>query len=375
MATYEDLAPLNPPHAVLDPASPFRLNAAMSVTEFTKKELDDLEDEVTLPLYVLLPLGGIGLYCLAFPWPVNTLPVYLCWLAFTTFIFFCYTSCFHETAHQTLSQSVKLSIFVGRILGSLIFTPYSVYRESHIRHHAYLNKPTDFELWPYSDPTTSIWFRRMFVWFDLVFGIFSGPIVYGRTFFSKDSPIRSPKIRRAVYFEYAAIVLFWGAVLSVCSVYNLWFQLLTVWVLPHWLAGVMQTARKFTEHLGMSSYDPLKGTRTIVADNWFTRLCTWMNFDIFVHGPHHRHPKVAHNQLLQKMNDYKESTQEEFPVFSTYRSATWKMIPFLFRNPGVGMNAGAAAPDTEKKKNVDNFVADVAAEVLSNQDIETAAVH
>ena len=346
----------------------------MSTTQFTTDELKDLDDEVTLPLYVLLPLGALGLYSLAFPWPVNTLPVYLSWLAFTTFIFFCYTSCFHETAHQTLSQSTPLSILVGRILGTLILTPYSVYRESHIRHHAYLNKPTDFELWPYSDPGTSVTFRRVFVWFDLLFGFLTSPYVYGRTFFHQNSPIKSPAIRQAVYREYAAIIGFWGTVLTLTAIYNSWTYLLTVWVLPHWLAGVMQTGRKLTEHLGMASYDPLKGTRTIVADNWFTRLCTWMNFDIFVHGPHHRHPKVAHNLLMKKMHDYKETTQEEFPVFATYRSASWSMLPFLFRNPGVGMNAGAPSPDAEKQTAVDNFVADVAKEVLSDRDVQTSPV-
>lgn len=343
----------------------------MSITQFTPEERQDLEDEVTVPLYVLFPLGILGLYSLAFPWPVNTLPVYLCWLAFTTFVFFCYTSCFHETAHQTLSDSARLSLIVGRILGTLVFTPYSVYRESHIRHHAYLNKPTDFELWPYSDPSSPLWFRRAFVWFDLVFGMFSSPIVYGRTFFHPDSPIKNPAVRRAAYWEYAAIVVFWSAALTVIAVNNWWFYFLTVWFLPHWLAGVMQTGRKLTEHLGMTSYDPLKGTRTVVANNWFTRLCTWMNFDIFVHGPHHRHPKVAHHLLLKKMNEYHQMSNEEFPIYPTYRAAAWAMFPYLFRNPGVGMNAGAATPDREKVEDVDNFVADVATEVLSENDLET----
>ncbi|GAB5442361.1 MAG: hypothetical protein Fues2KO_27100 [Fuerstiella sp.] len=343
----------------------------MSVTRFTEDELKSLEDEVTLPLYVLFPLGVLGLTMLAFPWPAATVPVYLVWLAFTTFIFFCYTSCFHECAHQTLSQSAKLSIFVGRILGTAMWTPYTVYRESHIRHHAYLNKPTDFELWPYSDPNTSVWFRRAFVWVDLLFGFITGPIVYGRTFFHKDSPIKNASVRRSVYMEYALIVAVWGGVLGLCAMYDGWFYLLTVWVLPHWLAGIMQTGRKLTEHLGMSSYDPLKGTRTVVADNWFTRLCTWMNFDIFVHGPHHRHPRVAHNQLHQKMREYKESTQDEFPIFATYRRAASAMFPYLFRNPGVGMNAGAESPDKEKVSEVDNFVADVATEVLADTNLET----
>ena len=41
----------------------------MSLTEFTEDELKDLEEEVTLPLYALFPLGTLGLYSLAFPWP------------------------------------------------------------------------------------------------------------------------------------------------------------------------------------------------------------------------------------------------------------------------------------------------------------------
>ena len=343
----------------------------MSRTEFTSEERQDLETEVTLPLYVLFPLGVLGLYSLARPWPADTLPVYLCWLAFTTFVFFCYTSCFHETAHQTLSDSSRLSIWVGRILGTLIFTPYTVYRESHIRHHAYLNKPTDFELWPYSDPAASVWFRRVFVWLDLVLGLFTSPLVYGRTFFHRDSPIKSSALRRTVLWEYAVIVVFWITVAGVITVNNWWWAFVKVWALPHWLGGMMQTGRKLTEHLGMASYDPLKGTRTVVAENWFTRFCTWMNFDIFVHGPHHRHPRLAHHRLIEKMGTYKESTGEDFPVYATYRAAAWAMLPFVFRNPGVGMNAGAALPEREKAADVENFVADVAAEGLSDRDLQT----
>ncbi len=344
----------------------------MSVTGFTSEEFDDLEDEVTLPLYILLPLGVVGLYSLAFPWPVNNVPVYLCWLAFTTIVFFCYTSCFHEAAHQTLSQSARFSVVVGRIIGTLIFTPYTVYRESHIRHHAYLNKPADFELWPYSDPKTSVWFRRIFVWFDLALGIFVSPFIYGRTFFHKDSPIRNPTLRKAVYIEYSLIVLFWTAAIYVVAQNDLWVKFAAVWVLPHWLAGIMQTGRKLTEHLGMASYDPLNGTRTVAADNWFTRLCTWMNFDIFVHGPHHRHPKLAHHRLLKKVDEYRDAVDSRLPVFPTYRSASLAMLPYLWRNPGVGMNAGAQTPEQEKRTQVDNFVADVSTDIVASRDLSAS---
>ena len=67
----------------------------------------------------------------------------------------------------------------GRVIGTMIGVPYSIYRESHIRHHAYLNKPYDWELWPYSDPKASLWFRRVFVWFDLFLGMLGAMATYG----------------------------------------------------------------------------------------------------------------------------------------------------------------------------------------------------
>lgn len=69
------------------------------------------------------------------------------------------------------------------------------------------------------------------------------------------------------------------------------------------------------------------------------------------------------------MNEYVEKQPElQYPMFRTYSAAVWDMIPFLIKNPGVGMNAGAAAPDADKT-DADNFVADVVEEVLSDNDV------
>lgn len=68
------------------------------------------------------------------------------------------------------------------------------------------------------------------------------------------------------------------------------------------------------------------------------------------------------------MNEYVEKQPElQYPMFRTYSAAVWDMLPFLIKNPGVGMNAGAEAPDAEKKA-AENFVADVVEEVLSDND-------
>lgn len=341
----------------------------MSVTTFTADESKAISEKITWIRMVCLPGGAIGIAALAYDWPSAHIGWTLFWWFMTAYFMFCWTSCFHECAHQTLHSSKGLSIWLGRILGTVIFVPYSCYRESHIRHHAYLNKPSDFELWPYSDPNCSVAFRRAFAWFDLFVGPISAAITYGRIYWAKSSPLKEPALRRVIRNEYLFIFLVWGSLFTVLSIYGWWWMFFKVWAIPVWLAGLYQTGRKFTEHLGMSSYDPMLGTRTVLGHNWFTRMCTFLNFDIFVHGPHHRHPRVAHNVLGKKMQEYIEAHPDKpFPLYRTYWQATREMIPYFFKNPGVGMNAGAAAPGKDKDDDVQNFVRDVSIEVLHDND-------
>ncbi len=249
-----------------------------------------------------------------------------------------------------------------------MFVPYNIYRESHIRHHAYLNKPSDWELWPYSDPQSPLWFRRVFVWFDFLFGAVTAMYTYGRIFWHRDSPITNPELRRTIWLEYVFSVIGWGALFALFTVTETWPQFLMAWVIPHLIAGWFQNGRKLTEHLGMKRYDPMYGTRTVVGKSWFTKLCTYLNFDIFIHGPHHRHPRVAHRQLRQKMDEYvKASPNLEYPMFRTYRQAVMDMLPSVIRCPGVGMNAGADAPSSEKLQ-VEDYVTDVNQEILADSD-------
>ena len=121
----------------------------MSLTAFTQAEQEALEDKWTWVRFQFFPAGLLGIWALGTQWPNGEWPAYLGWLFFTAYCFFCWTSCFHETAHQTLTGNRGTSVWLGRIIGMLIVVPYNVYRESHIRHHAYLNKPHDWELWPY----------------------------------------------------------------------------------------------------------------------------------------------------------------------------------------------------------------------------------
>ena len=336
----------------------------MSTTAFTAEEQEAIEEKGFVVRMVCVPAAVIGLYSLARPWPVDTWPGHIFWTFFTACFLFCWTSCFHETAHQTLTRWRWLDITLGRILGTLMYVPYTVYRESHVRHHAYVNRPNDWELWPCSDPGCSRAFRRVFVIFDILFGFVVSPFIYSRIFFHPESPLKSPATRRAIRFEYLGIILFWGLVFAKLTYTNTWTGYVKVWLVPHFMAGVMQTMRKLTEHLGMASYDPMLGTRTVIGSNWMTRFGSFMNFDIFIHGPHHRHPRLAQNRLRDKMGEYLSTNRAiNYPVYSSYLQATMAMLPFLLTNPGIGMNAGAPPPGQARVMDVTNFPADVVCEV------------
>jgi len=332
----------------------------MSTTAFTPDELEAIEEKGFVLRMACLPATAVGLYFLVRPWPADTWAVRVAWTCFISYFLFCWTSCFHEMAHQTLTRWRWLDITLGRILGTLIYTPYTVYREAHVRHHAYVNRPYDWELWPYSSPACSRAFRRAFVIFDIAFGFIASPVIYSRIFFHPDSPLKSRAIRRTIWLEYGAIVLFWSLVFARLAYADTWMRYGKVWLMPHMIAGVMQTMRKLTEHLGMASYDPMLGTRTVIGNNWITRLASFVNFDIFIHGPHHRHPRLAQNHLEEKMNEYLlNNPGTKYPVYSNYLRATADMIPYVWRNPGVGMNVGAAPPRQTRFPDSMDFPADV----------------
>ncbi len=307
-----------------------------------------------------LPASVIGLYFLARPWPADTGAVYALWTCFTAYSMFCWTNCFHETGHQALTRWRWLDLFIGRFLGTLMFVPYTVYREAHFRHHACMNRPSDWELWPYASPTCSRTFRRVFVFFDIVFGFIVMPFILSRIFFHADSPLTKSAVRRTIWFEYLAIVLFWGLFVARLTYTGAWAAFVTVWLVPHMIAGVIQTMRKLTEHLGMGSYDPLFGTRTVMGTSWITRLSSYVNFDIFMHGLHHRHPRLACDQLKEKMEDYLLKNPEiNYPVYTRYWQAVMAMLPHLLKDPGTGVNAGAAPPRQAPIADVSSFPAEV----------------
>ena len=276
--------------------------------------------------------------------PDNTVAS-LIWIPLLTYCWFCIGGLSHEIVHDNLSISKTLSVLIARIIGTVLGIPYTVYREIHMRHHAYLNTPLDWEMWPYGDPQASLRFRRVFVWFDILFAVIATPVIWGRICYASNSPVAA-EVRRTMRREYLAVFLFWTSVVGTC----VWVHQTgrfefrpehLVFALPPILATIGNGFRKMMDHVGTSSYDPLHGTRTIAGQNFITKAISFFNFDLAIHGPHHRYPKLKHSQLMERMEEITATHPDEsYPVYPSFFAAFIDTIRTIIKNPGVGLNTG-----------------------------------
>lgn len=275
--------------------------------------------------------------------PTDWLPASVA-MVVLSYCWFCIGGIAHEMVHDNLHLG-RRGVWVARLMGALLLIPHSVYREVHMRHHAYLNTPLDWEMWPYSDPHTSITFRRIFVVFDVLLAVFVTPIVWGRICFSKYSPV-SAEVKKTMKREYAACGIVWFSVVAGC----IWLHETgrftfraehLIFAAPPLLATMLNGCRKLMDHVGTESIDPVHGTRTIVGQSYVTRILSFFNFDLAIHGPHHRFPKLDHSQLEQKMNSLQEENPEAaYPVYSSFSAAIFDTVKRVMVTPGVGLNAG-----------------------------------
>ncbi len=345
----------------------------MSHTEFTPEEFRVLGEGVLWPRFLVFPsIAIIGYAGFVTGVGGDSFLAKLTWSVFLGYCWFCVSGSFHEAVHQTMGTWRNANVWFGRVVGTFLGIPYTAYRESHIRHHAYMNTSDDFELWPYCKPGASLAFRRAFVLFDIFGAILANPIVYGRIYFVRNSPL-SQQARIAIQREYIAIAAFWGSIIAGVTILSLngimdLDRFDPMWLLPMPIAAAFNGFRKFTEHVGMASTDPILGTRTVLGKNWVTRACSYFNFNLDVHGPHHRFPRAPHFELESKLAEYQRKHPGiAIPIFPTYLAAVMDTIPCLWRNPGVGVNAGGTN-QTFVKTGVENFTSEVGSDSGSEAD-------
>jgi fatty acid desaturase len=250
---------------------------------------------------------------------------------------------FHEAAHATLCPRRFWNELFGTVVGIHSFMSLALFRHVHTQHHVFLTSERDEELWPFVAPSMPRWQRVGIALLELSLGLFYTPVLFLRSFLRKDTTIRDPRLRRRIRLELALAAGFAGAALAATVHYDAWKVLLFAYLLPALLAGNLQTARKFIEHMGLTGTTILGVTRSIVPRS---RLGRWMArsmFNISYHGVHHRYARLHASALPEFEEMLRPDGDGELPPFSSYRQALADMLRSL-SNPRIGVQWQADAP-------------------------------
>jgi fatty acid desaturase len=252
----------------------------------------------------------------------------------------------HEAAHGMLFRTRWLNEAAGMLIGTLSLTTLSVYRYVHNQHHAHLGRERDPEFWPYNLPGSSRARRLLYAWSELVFGWVLTPALYSiRT--ARAWRTIPPRQRRRLALEWALMLGVWALVLAVVAVGRWWALLVVGHVAPAWLAGTMQTIRKFTEHLGRHGDTILAMTRTVVYERPLGRAASRSQLHVDHHGTHHRWARIPYH-TLPAATRIVYGAEGAVPVFPSHWSAMRDMLPHLL-DPKLGpqwLDAGGAPRGT-----------------------------
>ncbi len=242
---------------------------------------------------------------------------------------------FHEASHGLLRKRRGLNDFDGFLIGVFSFMSFTLYRAAHQTHHMHLASERDEELWPFVDTAAPRWKRVIAAICELTCGIAFTPFVFFRTFFRKNSVIRSQKVRRQIWKEIVFIVLIWIAILTAVTYFDVWRYFLWMYVIPAIISGNLQSWRKYIEHVGMQGNTPNSATRSIVCNSWAGRLFAFTLLHEPFHGVHHERSGLTHAELPQYVSDLDPKTPDEVAPFPNYRTALLDLLRCL-TNPRVG---------------------------------------
>jgi fatty acid desaturase len=242
---------------------------------------------------------------------------------------------FHEAAHGLLRKNRLLNEIDGILIGNMSFTSFSLYRALHQKHHVNLATEKDVELWPFVDTRMPRGARRLAAFLELNFGLFYTPFLFWRVFFRSPSPVSNPKVRARIWAEMAFMVVSWAGILAVTAWFGLWVYLLFNYFLPAFLAGNLQSWRKYIEHVGLSGHSARSATRSIVADSIGGKFVSLTLLHEPLHGIHHIKSSLPHTQLPAYTGWLEAEDDGDLRPFPSYRAAFAHLLRCL-PDPRVG---------------------------------------
>jgi fatty acid desaturase len=251
---------------------------------------------------------------------------------------------FHEAAHRTLCPRPWVNDAVGVFIGNLGLMGFSLYRAAHHYHHAYLATERDEELWPFVQPSTPRWLRRLAAGLELTVGLVYTPLLFLRTFLRRGSPIRDRRARRRIWAELALMACFWAVVLAATAWFGAGKLLLVLYALPALLAGNLQSWRKYIEHMGLAGTTVLGTTRSVVPAGPLGRLVARSLFNVSYHGVHHQFARMPCAALPDMTSCLTPLVDCDTHPYGSYRDALVDVLRSL-ADPRVGPQWGPALAD------------------------------
>lgn len=254
---------------------------------------------------------------------------------------------FHEASHGALRKSRRLNEIDGILIGIFSFMSFSLYRAAHQTHHMHLGTQRDEELWPFVEPRTPRWARILAAVLELSVGILFTPFLFIRTFLRKGSPIRSKRVRRRIWAEFALVVVVWALLLLTVTWLNGWRYFVWMYAIPAVIAGNLQSWRKYIEHVGLTGSTIRSATRSIIGDGPMGRLVSLTLLHEPFHGVHHQRAGLPHAELPCYAADLQPDIPEEKAPFPSYRHALMDLLRSL-ADPRVGAQWNQIPPSTGK---------------------------
>ena len=242
---------------------------------------------------------------------------------------------FHEAAHGNLRASKWHNEFDGQIVGMISLTPFTLYRALHQKHHVNLATEKDLELWPFVDPQQPLWWRRLAAFLELNFGFFYTPLLFWRVFLQRPSPVTNKTVRKRIWREAAGMVALWGTVLGLVAWFGVWDWWLVLYFIPAFIAGNMQSWRKYIEHVGLSGNTGRSATRSIIVETAPGRLVALSLLHQPLHGVHHVKSSIPYEELPDNVDLIEPQDEGDTVPFPNYRSAFADLLSRL-RDPRVG---------------------------------------
>lgn len=242
---------------------------------------------------------------------------------------------FHEAAHGNLRQSKWLNEFDGQIVGMISLTPFTLYRALHQKHHVNLATEKDLELWPFVDPRQPLWWRRLAAFLELNFGFFYTPFLFWRVFLQNPSPVTNKTVRKRIWMETTGMIVLWSTVLGLVAWFHVWNWFLVLYFIPAFIAGNMQSWRKYIEHVGLSGNTGRSATRSIIVETMPGRLMALSLLHQPLHGVHHVKSSIPYDALPENVDLIEPKDEGDTVPFPNYRSAFGDLLRRL-RDPRVG---------------------------------------